>query len=537
MPASWKPKYEGDFPTLGWQVVAFLEEHLRVPAGPLYGRKITLTDDQAEFFSELYRLDRQGRFVYRRASRRGPKGKGKSPEGAMFCIAEFVGPVVFDGWDAAGQPVGKPRVYPWVQIAAVSEDQDHNLYGPLREMLAESDLNADNGGVVDLGKTRIEFKDGAPGKIEPVTSSDSAREGQPITAAALEETHLWVPSKGGHRMAKVLRRNAAKTNGRTVEFTNAPALGEGSVAEMTEAAAEKGTPGLLYSSAVGRFVDDPKNPDNRDLMMAALADVYDDGDGTPVAWVDLERQYEECMDPDVPVADVYRFYLNLSRKTENRAFDPKLFDSLAEPDRIPSGPCVLMFDGARTRDCAVLTAWELGDDEHMPFHFHVASWERPAQADALYEHPRGEIRAAARDFIADHDCVLFAYDSSFHEMNSLYDEWVDAYGEANPEKGAGLMVPYPTASGQRMEKALLRIQEDTRQGLYRHDGHELVTRHVHNAVAAKNRGGWWMLAKETDSRKIDAAVTMTFGFDLLAAAREMADNRRAADAFVGAAFV
>ena len=527
MPASWKPRGSGDFPTLGWEIIAFLEAHLRVPAGTLYGERITLTDDQAEFFTELYRLDEQGRFVYRRASRRGPKGKGKSPEGAMFCIAEFCGPVEFDGWDASGQPAGKPRNYPWVQIAAVSEDQDHNLYGPLREMLAESDLNADNGGAVDLGKTRIEFKGGAPGKIEPVTASDSAREGQPITAAALEETHLWVPSKGGHRMAKVLRRNVGKTNGRTVEFTNAPALGEHSVAELTETAAEKGTPGLLYSSAVGRFVDDPKNPENRDLMLAALADVYDDGSGKPVEWVNLERQYEECMDPDVSVSDVYRFYLNLTRKMENRAFDPKLFDPLADPGRVPSGPCMLMFDGARTRDCAVLTAWNLGDEDGAePFHFHVASWERPAQADAPYEHPRGEIRSAVREFMAENECVLFAYDSSFHELNSLYDEWVDEYGEANPEKGVGLMMAYPTASGQRMEKALLRIQEDTRQGLYRHDGHEVVTRHVHNAVAAKNRGGWWMLAKESDNLKIDASVTMTFGYDLLATAREMAENRR-----------
>lgn len=529
MPASWKPQDENDFPTLGWGVIAYLEGNLRVPAGPLYGRPIQLTLDQTEFFVELYRLDEFGRFVYRRASRRGPKGKGKSPEAGMYAIAEFDGPVVFDGWDAHGQPVGKPRNYPWVQIAAVSEDQDHNVYGPMREMLAESDLSADNGGRIDLGKTRIEFKDGSPGKIEPVTASDSAREGQPITAAVLEETHLWVPSKGGHRMAKVLRRNAGKTGGRTVEFTNAPAVGEDSVAEATEKAAAKGTPGLLYSTAVGRFVDDPKNPDNRDVMVAALADVYDDGSGTPVPWVDIQRQYEECMDPDVPVADVYRFYLNLTRKSENRAFDPKTYDALADRERVPEGPCVLMFDGARTRDCAVLTAWALGDDGLPPFHFHVASWERPAQADALYEHPRGEIRAAVRDFMAEHTCVLFAYDSSFHELNSLYDEWIDEHGEADPGHGTGLMVAYPTASGQRMEKALLRIQEDTRQGLYRHDGHELVTRHVHNAVAAKNRGGWWMLAKESDNLKIDAAVTMTFGYDLLAVGREMAEALAPAD--------
>lgn len=522
------PEYEGEFPSLGWQVIDFLEAGVKVPAGPLYGQQIELTADQVQFFVRLYAItpDPVPRFVYRRACRMGPKGKGKSPEGAMFSFAEFAGPVQFDGWDANGEPVGKPRDYPWVQVAACSEEQDHNLYGPLREMVAESPYLDELG--IDLGKTRIEFRN-RPGKLEPVSASAGAREGQPLTAGALEETGLWFPGRGGPKLAAVLRRNAGKTNGRTVEFTNPPALGEQSVAEATLAAAEKGERGLLLDWAQGVPVADHKDPENREAVMASLAAAYDDGAGTPVPWIDLDRQYAELLDSDTSLADGKRFYLSLAVKSENRAFDPKLFDPLAEPDRIPAGPCVLMFDGARTRDCAVLTAWALGDDDTPPYHFHVASWERPAQADALYEHPRGEIRAAARDFIAAHDCVLFAYDSSFHELNSLYDEWIDAYDEANPEKGTGLMVAYPTASGQRMEKALLRIQEDTRQGLYRHDGHDLVTRHVHNAVAAKNRGGWWMLAKESDNLKIDAAVTMTFGYDLLAAGREMAAMKAPGD--------
>ena len=183
-----------------------------------------------------------------------------------------------------------------------------------------------------------------------------------------------------------------------------------------------------------------------------------------------------------------------------------------------------MFDGARTRDCAVLTAWTL--DEDKPHHFHVDSWERPEKADGDYEHPRGEIRAAVRDFLESHECVCFAYDSSFHELNSLYDEWIDEYGVFDEGKTAGLMFAYPTASGQRMEQAVKRIQEDTREGAYSHDGHDVVTRHVHNAVAGKNRGGWLTLTKEKDSLKIDAAVTLTFGYDVLPSARRAAENRR-----------
>ena len=533
----WKTRGPWDYPTLGDRVIEFLEAHLSVPAGPLYGQPMKLTQDQVQFFCHLYELDDQGRFVYRRASRRGPKGKGKSPEGAMFCIAEFAGPVQFDGWNAEGQPVGRPRDYPWVQIAACSEEQDHNLYGPMREMLAESGLNADNGGYIDLGKTRVEFKDGRPGKIEPVSASSGAREGQPITAAALEETHLWFPAKGGDKLAAVLRRNVGKTNGRTCEFTNAPALGEGSVAEATLDAANRGQVGLLYDSSDGAPVVDPKDPENRDEVLASMRLAYDDGDGSPVSWVDLARQYEETQDQDVTEADVFRFYLNIARKAENRAFDPKQFDALAEPadttrewtglgyvgaDIGPSGigedePCLLVFDGARTRDCAVFTAWTLGE---TPKHHHVASWSRPFNATAGYQHPRGEYKAVAREFVSSHRVVLFAYDSSFHELDSMYDDWLDEFGEFGD---GGLLSDFPTASGQRMQKALLQILEDTREGLYRHDGHPLVAEHVHNAVGAKNRGGWLMLAKEKDSMKIDAAVTMTFGYDLIPLARAAVD--------------
>ena len=531
------PEYEGEFPSLGWQVIDFLEAGVKVPAGPLYGQPIELTADQVQFFVRLYALtpDPVPRFVYRRACRMGPKGKGKSPEGGLFCFAEFAGPVQFDGWDAEGEPVGKPRDYPWVQVAACSEEQDHNLYGPLREMVAESPYLDELS--IDLGKTRIEFRN-RPGKLEPVSASAGAREGQPITAAALEEPGLWFRSRGGHKLAAVLRRNAGKTNGRTVEFTNPPALGEDSVAEATLAAAEKGEKGLLLDWAQGVPVEDHKDPANREAVMASLAAAYDDGTGKPVPWIDLDRQYAELLDSATSIADGKRFYLSLAVKSENRAFDPVQFDALAE---LRSGrlwardgyevatigpspasedePVVLMFDGARTRDCAVLSAWTVED---RPHHFHVASWVRPLNPDANYQHPRGEIKAAVREFLDSHRCVLFAYDSSFHELDSLYADWVDEYGEAD-DKGSGLMVAFPTASGQRMQQALLAVREDVRAGLVSHDGHPVITEHVHNAVAVKNRGGWQTLDKETDARKIDGAVTFTFGHSLIPMARVLAE--------------
>jgi hypothetical protein len=512
------PTYDGEFPSLGWGVVDWLEAHFKVPAGELAGQDLRLTDDQVRFFVRLYAMTPDGRRVYRRASRRGAKGRGKSPEGAMFLAAEFAGPVVFDGWDDHGEPVGVVRHNPLCWAAATAEEQTDNVYAALREMLADAELPG-----VDVGKTRIEFTDGRPGKIESVTASAGAREGAPTTAVVLDETHLWFPSKGGDKLARVIRRNLGKTGGTSLEVTNAPAIGERSVAETTLEAAGKGQRGLLYDSVEAAWDDqlDPKDPAQRDEVMRALGEAYAGVSIGEGGWVDLDRQYEECMDVDTPREDVLRFYFNLARKASNRAFDLKRFDELAAPERRVSSdePCLLMFDGARTRDCAVLTAWALGDDDTPAHHFGVQIWERPHNPDADYEHPRGEIRGAVRDFIDVHRCVLFVYDSSFHELSSLYDEWTDAYGEA---ADGGLVDGYPTASGKRMEAAVKRIREDMREGSFTHDGDPLVREHVSNAVAARNRGGWLMLEKEKPALKIDAAVTMTFGWDMVPVARELA---------------
>src|SRR5438309_1842450 len=118
-----EPQYEGEFPSLGWGVIDWWETYLRIPSGPFWGEPFVPTDEQVRYVVKLYRIDpRTGRFVYRRAAKREAKGKGKSPEAAGLALVEFAGPVVFDGWDADGEPVGRPHPSPWVQVAACSED-------------------------------------------------------------------------------------------------------------------------------------------------------------------------------------------------------------------------------------------------------------------------------------------------------------------------------------------------------------------------------------------------------------------------------
>lgn len=498
----------------------WLEAYLRLPTGEPF----IPTDEQLEKLVRWYALHpRTGRRIHRRGQDMEAKGKGKSPLWAGVSAVELAGPAVFDGWDADGEPVGRPWLSPWCQIAAVSEEQTDNTYGALYEMLQLSPAADDLG--LDVGLTRICLRDRPSAKIEAVTASSGAREGARITWALLDETHLWFPPQG-KKLAATLRRNVGKMGGTSVETTNAPELGRQSVAEATRDGDAKG---VLQLGVEGVYVADVKAPANREKVIEALGLAYGDSAIERGGWVDLERIYEEILDPETSEDDAIRFYLNVPRKAANRAFDMAQFAKLATDREIARDvPVVLAFDGARTRDCAVLSAWTVED---VPHHFRVAVWERPYAPQSDYEHPRNEIRGEVVRFMADHRVVIFAYDSSFHELNSLYDEWLEEYGEADPERGIGLMVPFPTASGQRMEKAILRLIEDTRAGLYSHDGDDIITAHVRQAVLTRNRSGYLSLAKEKDSMKIDGAVTMTFGYDLLAVARVMNDRRSTAPQF------
>jgi hypothetical protein len=144
----------------------------------------------------------------------------------LIC-AEAIGPTVFDGFDADGEPVGKPRPTPRIQIAATTDDQTGNVYGHLVPMIQRGPL-IDL--IPDAGLTRVLLEGG--GLIEPVTSKATSRLGAPISFAVMDETGLWTEANKGHELAKTLRRGLAGMGGRSVETTNAWNPAELSTAQM-----------------------------------------------------------------------------------------------------------------------------------------------------------------------------------------------------------------------------------------------------------------------------------------------------------------
>jgi hypothetical protein len=122
---------EREIPSLGGLVGNWIQEHVAIPDGERMGEPFRLTDDQWAFVLRFYALNERGEFIHRRGGMYvRPAKQGKSPLAAAVVLAEAAGPTRFDRWDGS-DPVGRPPPSPWVQIAAVSEDQTANTWRAL----------------------------------------------------------------------------------------------------------------------------------------------------------------------------------------------------------------------------------------------------------------------------------------------------------------------------------------------------------------------------------------------------------------------
>jgi hypothetical protein len=306
------PEHPDDFPSLGWELLDWFAEFLPSPRDP--SKSLLFTDEQAMQIVEWFRIDPVAeRLAYRRGYSRRSKGWGKSPVEGAKAIGEFAGPVRFAGWDAKGEPVGMPwgvRDAPraWVQIGAISEDQTDNTWSVIHYLLTENDGKCADALGIDAGLTRC-FLRGQPGaKLEPVTSAAGSREGQPITYGVIDESHLMVPSNGGVKLARTIRRNVAKMGGRSYETTNSYLIGHDSVAEESHKAVLAGSPGIFADEVeapheIDGVEVDPSAPD--DVLRAALAVAYGKS-----WWVDLDRLVADVRDPSNTWEDSARFFFN-----------------------------------------------------------------------------------------------------------------------------------------------------------------------------------------------------------------------------------
>ncbi|TMZ69796.1 terminase, partial [Klebsiella pneumoniae] len=349
---------------------------------------------------------------------------------ALSCCA-LAADVVFDGFDAHGEAVGRPNPSPHVQLAAVSQDQTDNTMSLVLAMLREG-AAADAIPGLDLGVTRVRTRNG---RLEPVTASAPSREGQRLTDAILDEPHLWTSSNGGTRLAATLRRNLGKMGGRSLETTNCWLPGEDSVAELTALYADRIAEGQAADVGLMRYHPQAHVPDlgDVDALRAGLKRLYADA-----PWVDIDRIVSEVYDLGTHPADSRRFYLNQVVSAEDALVDSHEWDDCASGERLQLGDeIVLGFDGGRRDDATALVAIRIHDRLVQP----LGVWEAPdGPAAQDWEVDREDVDGAVRHTFATYKVRAMFADVALWE--SYVDQWSqdfrrDLVVKASPRSAVG----------------------------------------------------------------------------------------------------
>lgn len=485
-----EPAFPGEFPTLGYQVADWIQERCVIPDGELAGGPYVLTDEMLRCLLWFYRLDpASGRFVYDRGAQLvRPQKWGKGPFSAAVACAEAAGPVLFDGWDAAGEPVGKPWATPWIQVTAISEGQTANVWRALVPMIERGALAA---AIWDTGETRINLPGG--GRVEPVTSSAGSRLGQRITFAVQDEAHSWLKRKGGHMLAETQRRNLAGMGGRFFETGNAWDPREDSVAQKT---AESGEPGVYHDDVEPGAGSVRNKADRRKMIRRVYGDSY---------WVDPVRIDGEIVAllARGEAAQAERYFLNRKLAGEDAAFDPAKIAARVDAKHVvdPLGLIVLGIDGARFVDALAVIATEVATGYQWP----IGIWERPENAPDDYEHPFDEVDGAVADAFENFEVWRAYIDPQW--IDHLVERWQGNYGKARVHA-------WHTNRPSQIAHAVRSFTDAVGAGDWSHSGDATFVRHLKNArkqllnVYDDEHRQMHSLSKDRpDSpRKIDAAM-------------------------------
>lgn len=406
------------WPTLGPQVCDFLEERSIFGPGSWKGEAYRIDAEKRAWLYSSYEVYPRGhpfagRRRYKRAGYSVRKGLAKTELGAEVVFAELhaEGPVRCDGFDANGQPVGRPVRDPYIPMLSVTIEQVEELaFGALYVLCTE-------GPDADLFDSTLERiirigERGADGKAVPLANSPGARDGARTTFQLFDEPHRLVLP----RQILAHETMVANLEKRVLEdpwgmyIGTAGEQGEGSVAEGLHTEAEMIHDGIIDEPQLfylhrdaGRVYDSTADPDadeesGHDLAtlegrIAAVTEASGpNGEYGPGQFRSIAKQW------DRPLADtryLQRVWLNLWAKAGAQAFDPIRWADLAVSEPIPDGSFVTAgFDGARFRDATGIVLTDIPTGRQQLW----ATWERPTDTEGRpvpdWEVPEHEILQA-----------------------------------------------------------------------------------------------------------------------------------------------
>ncbi len=517
----WRPRFPGDWPTLGYQIADRMTECLAMPDRLDY-EPYTLTDEMVRFIAEFYRLDPgTGRRRYRRGMLGRGRGWGKSPIGAGLACAEALFDVVPDGWDSDGQPVGRP----WssignvlVQIAAVSVDQvERNTWAPLLEMLRLGPAVYDYPGL-DPMDTYVQLPGGYADTIEQMTSSPSTAKGNRPRFVVCDQVEEWTRQNGGKKLAKTIALNLAKTDGSRLDLANAYTRGIDSVAEDNAKFAAAIAEGRTRNS--GLLVDHRQadsttlDMSSRESLLVALEQAYGDSLDTRGGWISSERMIAEAWDLGNDPEDYQRDVLNIIGEAGDAWITDAEWSGKVDATKVIADrdTIVIGFDGSRQRARGVTDATALIGCRVVDGHLFVLGvWEQPdGPAGQGWRVPVHLVNAEVDAAFSRYNVVGMYADPA--KWESYIAKWEAGYGSRLNVKASrtnpiewwmtGGRSGYIVRATRQLHEAITDPQEQMS-----HDGHPALHRHILNARRRHTQSGVQIMKESPESpRKIDAAV-------------------------------
>ncbi len=368
------PWDEDPWPSLGGPICDLIEDRAVFGPGSLKGKPADLDHEKRAAIWKAYEVYPQGhelsgRRRFRRVRLSWRKGTAKTEFGAWLTFAELHpdAEVRFDGWDASGNPVGRPVVDPYIPMLAYTQEQVSELaYGALMVVCQESS-DAD---LFDVSLERIIRLDGrgrADGKAVPLAGSPNARDGARTTFQYYDETHRLIHPLQVEAY-ETMEANLPKRpldDPWSLGTTTAGRPGQRSVAERDKDEADlivRGKvkdPQLFYFHRQASDGHDQKTLEGR---IAAVAEATGPmGEFGPGQFRDIALQWER---PGADLSYLERTWLNRWTQAAALSFDVQAWlENARTGAEIAEGRGVSVgFDGAKYRDMAgfVLTDMETG---------------------------------------------------------------------------------------------------------------------------------------------------------------------------------
>lgn len=505
------------WPSLGGHVCRFIREQLVHGPGDVLGQPADLTEELEAFIWRSYEVYPRGhRMAGRRRFKRvclsRRKGYAKTELGAWIAIAELDpdSPVRCVGWRKAtgddedegyakGEwvPVGGPVLDPYIPLIATTEEQSDELaFTAVHDVLELCEL----GSRYDVGLERVAPR-GAPGVLQALAGSPTARDGARTTFQLFDEPHHMVSErmKSAHR---TMLRNMPKrvaADAWTLYTTTMYEPGAGSIAEGLHAYAidvlqgRVDDPSLYFDHRQAALLHDLNR--RRELIRA-----IEEASGDALSFADVPAIAQQYLEPDANRPEFRRFWLNQRWKSARRWLDRDTIGGLVQAGRYPDGPpdgtrIVLAFDGSYQRDSTALIGATVEDKPHV---FAVGVWEKPLSAPVgTWRTPRNEVDGVLAEAMERWDVVELAPDPpGWHRE---VEDWEATYGET--------VVRFETNQPARMGPAADTFENAVKEHDLTLDGNEALLRHLGNCIATERRGYMLPTKSSTSSPdKIDAGI-------------------------------